>query len=283
MQLNKGQKLLKPKGFIINMKKIFIFSILFLLSLTFVSAALPVTTVQEFPEGYVILEAQQPVLKAGENHTYYFFLYNSSDGKQIDNTTVECKFYMADEIGEIVIEEESIQQPNGYWKREIPGDKLEDIGFYSYGVSCQDGNGGALAGTFEVTPNGDSFNTSKAILLLGALIIILTLLILTIRGMLIVDNFGWNFGFLNIAYLLLNIFFFVGWKIFSNYLYEIPSIGVALHSMWIVSNIVWIPFILGQVAYLLLTMTEETQINKLVKMGYSQDEANSRIRKRKKR
>jgi hypothetical protein len=154
-----------------------------------------------------------------------------------------------------------------------------EFGIYVYDYFTDEGD--VYVNDFKVTPNGDDLGSGLSILLFISLVIILTLLILTIRGMIIVDDFGWNFGFLNIAYILLNIFFFVSWKIFSNYVYTIPSIGTALHAFWIISNVVWIPFILGQVAYILLKLTDEAQIKKLVKMGYTQDEAHSRVKRKK--
>lgn len=157
-----------------------------------------------------------------------------------------------------------------------------ELGEY-YFITCSNPNGIANCDkdSFKVTPEGYDLSSGLSLILIGVLVIILTLLIITIRAMILVDNFGWNFGFLNIAYLLLNVFFYTSWKVFSIFLYHIPTVGATLHSLWTISNIIWIPFILGQVFYILIKITEESQVKRLVKMGYTQDEASSHVKRRK--
>lgn len=144
-------------------KLIVLFLFMFLFMLTNVYSQ-PTTIVETFPEGYTIVEAQQPTIKVGENHTYYFFLYNTSNGKLINDTEVDCNFYMAGTNGEILIEGTSVQQENGYWERNISGEYFNDRGYYSYGINCQNSLGGALAGVFEVTPTGYKADNSLAIM-----------------------------------------------------------------------------------------------------------------------
>lgn len=266
-----------------NKNYTFVFGILLLvLTLSFISAAPPVTTVQQFPEGFVIVDTQWNELILNQDFLYTLFVYNSSNGKLLNNTEVDyCRFFLADSQGYNIFAGNMSYESFGGWAIELNGSNFSKLGFYNYGVNCMDNQGGELHGIFEVTPGGTSLSEGLSLLLIGILIIILTLLILTIRAMILVDNFGWNFGFLNIAYLLLNVFFYTSWKVFSIFLYHIPTVGATLHSLWTISNIIWIPFILGQVFYILTKITEESQVKRLVKMGYTQDEASSRVKRRK--
>ena len=264
--------------------KLFLIFSMFLLvfTLSFISAQ-PQTTVYTFPEGYTIVPIKFQTLKLNEDVTFNAYIRNSSTGLKLDNTTIECNFHLADSQGNMLLDDKEIYQPNGFWTTTINGSYFNETGYYYYGVDCEDGLGGSYTEVLKINPTGEEFTVSKAIIIFGLSLIILILFILCIKGLVLVDNFGWSFGFLNIGYLLLNIFFYYLWKSFDNYILNFVEITAGLHAMWIVSNILWIPFILGQVAYILLKITEESQINKLVKMGYTQDEAISRSRKRNKR
>jgi len=211
--------------------------------------------------------------------------FKQGDCMNISQTCASCSYVNISSVSNqnnsnLVSNVEMVSFGNGEWRYEFCDTNF--IGRYDVkGHGDSDGTDTSFATYFEITPSGEELTQEKSLLLIAALIILLTLIVLTIRGMVMVDNFGWNFGFLNIAYLLFNIFFFVGWKIFSLFITTIPSIGTALHSLWIVSNIVWIPFILGQVAFLLLKATDEAHITSLMKKGYTQDEAQTRVKRKK--
>jgi len=271
-------------------KKIFLLFSIFLLvttSIISVTAAPPETKVSYYPEGYKIKEQQYHIFRLGEPLRYGFFLTNTTSGKIVNNTLIDyCRIVISNSKGfNTRVHEINYNETYMLWGLELNETQVLEtfpkLGYYNYGVSCQDGKGDVISGIFEITPSGYTNSTHTTIISSVFLLILLILLILVIRAMVITNSFGWTFGYLNIAYLLINIFFYLGWKIFYNFLYSIPEIGTALHSMWVVSNIIWIPFVLGQVAYILITMTEESQIKKLIKMGYSENEAASRIKRNK--
>lgn len=134
-----------------------------ILLMAIVSSQPPVTTIQNFPLGYQIVETHFQTLKMGENVTYAFYLYNQSTGLRIDNTTAECHFYLADSQGEILIYQNEVYNPEGYWYSNISGEFLSEAGWYYYGVDCQDGYGGALSGVWEVTQTGEIFSVEKSL------------------------------------------------------------------------------------------------------------------------
>jgi hypothetical protein len=160
---------------------VLVISLLFLITL--VSAQPPVTTVQQFPEGYTIVEINYQTLEVGKDFYYFFYLYNTSSGLKIDNTTVVCNFHMTDSQGNLLINEAEVYQPNGYWYTIINGSYINETGYYYYGVDCSDGLSGALSGVFEVTYTGKDFTTPKAILYIGLLGIMLFILFSTFFGM----------------------------------------------------------------------------------------------------
>lgn len=152
-----------------NVKKncLLFFVLIFLVSL--VSSAPPVTTVQEFPEGYVIVESSHEYLKQNQDYQYNFFVYNKSSGILIDNDSMTCNFFLANSSGEVIFSQEVIYFPDGHWDIDILGGNFSNIGSYPYGVSCQDSSGGALAGILEVNLKGEEQTTP---LLFGYIILI---------------------------------------------------------------------------------------------------------------
>jgi hypothetical protein len=143
-------------------KLIFIFFI-FLFSLSFISAQ-PSTTIYSFPEGYTIVPAEFESLKVNEDFYMYFYLYNSSTGLKIDNTTVECDFHLANSQGNLVLFDQEAYQPEGYWYAKVNGSYVNETGYYYYGIDCSDGLGGAISGVLEVTYSGETMETSQSIL-----------------------------------------------------------------------------------------------------------------------
>lgn len=127
--------------------------LLFLIVLPLISAQPPVTTVAQFPTGYFILDDNQDYVNLNTDFTHHWFLYNSSNGKIIDNTTTNCSMFIADITGTILMESMASYtpaNPAGYWSVDIGGGNFSSNGFYSYGINCQDGQeGGAMASAFE--------------------------------------------------------------------------------------------------------------------------------------
>lgn len=161
-----------------NINKYLFLMILFLSMFSLVSAVPPVTTVSSFPSGYLIVEAQQEFLILNHDYSYHFYLYNASNGKNInDDNGVVCTFVMANNFGEILTYGNmSHINMGGYWEFNISGGNFSYVGEYAYGVNCQDGNGGALAGTFYITIDGSPNNLERLFSRIFLIMLIFTLI-----------------------------------------------------------------------------------------------------------
>jgi len=156
------------------MRKLLILSFILVLLLTFVNCEPPLTRVEDFPEGYRIQEMYEPVIKLNDNHVYYFFVYNSSTGVIINNDTMNCTFYMENDIGELILENQTtFNEDSSYWYINLSESYFQNIGFYPYAVNCQNGFGAVLSGSFKVTYTGREFDEGQGItafaVLFGAL------------------------------------------------------------------------------------------------------------------
>lgn len=149
---------------------------MFILLITFISATPPVTTIDYFPSGYVITEAHNQIIKLNEDFTYNFILYNSSNGIALNDSSITCRILIADGQGNLVYSNNITYNSYDYWSVTIPGSVFNITGYFPYGVDCQDGNGGALAGLFEVTPTGYLIETGPSFVYILFIILIIGLL-----------------------------------------------------------------------------------------------------------
>ena len=149
----------KIRGFL------FIFLIIILSSLTL--SAPPVTTVQQFPEGYYISEQQYHEFKLGEPLRYGFLLENASNGVVINDSVINyCRLVISNSQG-FNTQSINLSYNDTYrlWGIELNETQVNEIfpevGFYNYAVSCQDDLGAVISGIFEVSLTGidsDEYN-----------------------------------------------------------------------------------------------------------------------------
>jgi len=139
-----------------------IFVTVFIFSLTFVSAASPVTEVSYYPEGYTIREQQHHIFEYSKPLRYGFFLTNTTDGKRVNDSDINfCRIVISNSQGfNTKVHEVTYNDTYMLWGVELNQSQVletfPETGFYNYGVSCQDGKGDVISGIFQVTPNGDS-------------------------------------------------------------------------------------------------------------------------------
>jgi len=150
------------------------------------------------------------------------------------------------------------------------------------GVGDLGGENTVWAYTLTLTPNGEEPRTCQNLILyLGLILIILILFIICIYSLLEIDNFSWKIGILAIAYILLNGFLLMCWKLAEMFLTSIPFIEPVFKVLYIASNVGYFPVFIGLVIYLLIKVTDENNINKLVDRGYDKDLATRIARGRK--
>ena len=160
------------------MGKKLIILLLSVLLICFVSSKPPVTSVQQFTEGFIIEHPPQDYIKQGEDYTLNFFLKNISNGVTIDNSSVTCSFFMQNELGTVILSS-NVSYNGNYWELLIGGGNFPEPGIYSYGIDCEGGGlGGAEAKAFEVNSIGKELTTPQSILY-GFFLTLLVLIFIT--------------------------------------------------------------------------------------------------------
>jgi hypothetical protein len=138
----------------VRIKKSGFLLLLMLLAVPVVMAQ-PKTSIYTFPEGYTIVETPQTYLKKDRSFQYNFFVYNASSGSVIDNSSLNCSFFLSSNTGD-VIHSAGVDYLGDYWGLNIGGGNFSRAEEYFYGVSCNDGGlGAALSGAWVVTETGE--------------------------------------------------------------------------------------------------------------------------------
>jgi hypothetical protein len=107
-----------------------------------------------FEQGWTIVDNPQRILEQNQNYQVNFFVYNTSNGALIDETIVNCSYFLADNNGNLIFSGE-VDFIDGFWQLDLLGGNFSRIGEYSYSIRCKNGNlGGALSSAYEVRSSG---------------------------------------------------------------------------------------------------------------------------------
>lgn len=164
-------------------KVIFLFLIVFLVSLSSVSAISEVF-VQTQDNAIVIEYPKIFVMKQNEDFHLRFHAFNKTDGKLLTNETINCTLNIYDSSGEGILRKENLEFNISHTENDcqncfglhILGGNFSEVGSYSYLIRCSNvGIGGVASVGFEVTPLGLSQTTSQGI---GSAIYLILMIVL---------------------------------------------------------------------------------------------------------
>ena len=135
----------------------------------------PVTSVQQFTEGYVIKVPQDNILKVGQDYDFEFHIYNISNGIPI--LDANCTFHLYNNTGKHLYTE-SIEIVNhtfdyGFF---VDGGNFTLIGDYYYNIQCEslsDPLGGFSSSSLMVTGNGKDRPEGIVIILFCSIFLII--------------------------------------------------------------------------------------------------------------
>jgi len=129
--------------------------LVFIISLTFVSSQPPLQAT-DTQRG---LQLQSPIPyphKTNTNLTLFVHVFNSTDGLELHNNTVDyCTIHLYDERGTQIIEENMTERYDE-WNYKILANNFTESGVYPLVFYCQDTNnvGGFLRTELTVSPTG---------------------------------------------------------------------------------------------------------------------------------
>lgn len=150
---------------------------IFLLILLFTT----ITNAQDLTEGYLIESPEQDLVRLDEAHTFYFYVYNISDGKPIDNTVTACYFDLQNRSGISIFEYEADYLEINKWEVPLDISNFSYAGIYNYNARCNSTIlGGSLSRSFQVTDKKLIIDIPEALLYILLTLGVLSLFLLSL-------------------------------------------------------------------------------------------------------
>jgi hypothetical protein len=229
-------------------KKIVVILLFLLIVLPMVSSVPPVTTIQQFTEGYNIQIPQDNIIKIGKDYNFEFHVFNISNGYP-KTSGISCDLHLYDTQGNnrYTGTDSSVDVYGDYTFNLTKGNfsKLENIYYF---IRCNSSNlGGFSESILRVTYNGEEISTAHSVLY-GSLFFIfiffmisLVFLITKLPESNTKDEEG---RILSISYLkyLRPALWFVEWMLFIAILYLSSNIAFAYLGEQLFANILFTLF-----------------------------------------
>lgn len=151
-------------------------------------------------------------------------------------------------------------------------------GNYKVPLTCVflDGNFASGNADFTINPTGDITTDGSMSVYIGLMLVLLIFLIGIIFALFKTENFGWRMGLTSFAYIISNGFLLVCWKVSEMFLISMPFLEVIFKVLYMVSTIGYFPMFLVILVYFLLHMTDQKNIETLMKRGFTEDQARFR-------
>ena len=152
-----------------------VLSIMFVvLTLSFISSVPPVTTTQQFSDGFEIQIPQDNILLKGQDYMFSFHLTNISNGYPIESG-VSCKFHLYDKSGaHSLILYNSTTSIEGDYEFFVTGGNFSEATSYYYFVGCNNSFiGGRGESIIIVTNNGYETTTPSSIIPFSLLLMLI--------------------------------------------------------------------------------------------------------------
>ena len=151
-----------------------------------VSSAPPFITTGTSIQGYDIKIPSQEYIKQNQDYTFYFHLFNISDGLPVSNVSIGCKYHLYNSSGNHILETivpHYQTNVNNEWEMKVLGGNFSKSGTYNYIVQC---NSSVLGGfsevRFVVTGVGFELTTSKAMIYSIIILLFIFLFIVIMLG-----------------------------------------------------------------------------------------------------
>jgi len=153
-----------------NKQSICLAVLLMFFIIPFVSAVPPVTTVQSFPTGLVIVTSPQQNLKLDTDYMVHIFVHNSTNGARVDNNTINCHYFLETSQGILLLGEQMTYNLAGdYFTLNVLGGNFSEIGEYNFGLDCHDAGdtiGGSTSGAYIASNKGYDIASGNVLALL---------------------------------------------------------------------------------------------------------------------
>lgn len=263
------------------MKKTILLLFSVILLINFAVAAPPVTTVQQFSEGFILEYPLHDYHKQGEYFSFHFHVFNISNGVPI-TSGVTCFFHLYNSTGNHIWEGFDNETSHTFdYSFNILGENFTDVGIYYYIAQCNNSVlGGFTSHAFEVSPTGNNLENSKSFLYGFILLLIGMLLFFSVNGIKKATSGSWMIAYVCLTYILLYSLFGFLYLLSYAYLWDLIIFERIFYIAWFVMGIGFLPFVIIVTLYILGQEAKAVLKKNYINQGYTRDEAEDLSRKK---
>jgi hypothetical protein len=231
-----------------------------------------------------ILSAQVPSIISNPTYTQYTNVtipLPCTIGGEYCSLSAICNATIINPTNVILVNGANMQRNGVVFEINLTDDQTSEIGEYQFNVVCSDtGSSVSRFLKFNITPTGSIIETPEAIFYIIIMSLMLALILICLYQVTQVESYGWVLAYVSAAYIILIPFLFIAWRVSSLYIYNLTFVSDIIYTLWWLSMILFFPYILVSILWLLGKAAEEDDLKKYVNMGYTDDEAKKKIKRK---
>jgi len=263
------------------MKKLILYGFVFiLLAVSVLSAQIQVNSLEQ--EGYSISYPTLSYFKLNQNQTFYFHVYNQSNGVLITGEDTSCLFHLYNTDG-YLLKDTNLTFDGTDFSSFANEDNFSKLGKISYIISCNSSSlGGFVSASLNINPSGVEPTIENSLTYLGLLFLVLALLIIflmialnidptneyDVGGKLLQVNFNKyiRIGLYFLAYNMFIVSLYLSWQISYQFL-TLSFMAGMFKTLFYIALIVDIPLFLLVVIFTFIKLMLDSELTKFARIG----------------
>jgi hypothetical protein len=263
--------------------------ILCLLCITFLSltsAQPPGSTVIVQDRGVDVVHPETILIQDNEDLEINFWTYNSTNGKTLTNSSLNCTVYIINNSGVNFFRFSNQPDASGLitygkgaplcvncWTMILPAENNK-LGDYSYQIKCQgNGVGGYSTGQYKVTYTGTEVTVQESILYFAFIFLLLTLIMSATFGIFYFNDTRGRLALYWTIHLLTIALTFMLWNMGYNILEYNTFIPEFFRILFFLSIITFLPMFFLSIVYIIKQHFINKNVMDLINSGYDQNDA----------
>jgi len=259
----------------INKKLNFLIVGMFLLvvMLSFVSAKPPVTT-EFIGDTNLVVEANVfEYYKINEGAMVYIHVFNKTNGKMLDDTTVDCDVELTNSNGTVMMNGVPTFDDE-HWVMSRPSTLITDRGKYALIIHCNATNtDGYKTFFFEANGYGEELDTAHSIKFNSAMLFMLILFLMALVGLFVTENYIGKLALYWVSHVLFVVGTFSMWQFNLGYTTTFLGMAGAWKVMFYVGIGAVIPMVILSMAWIFYIHLFNEHFEKLISKGHDTESA----------
>ena len=246
-------------------KKIFLVLLLALMIIPLCDAIKPSTATSSLSQGLQISYPAPYFLEVEHNLSIRFWVYNSSNGDLLTNTTINCTYNLLNNYGKNTVRysTDDVNLPIMFGKLgsnacancfnlELSGGNLSKLGYYSYQIRCKgQGQGGYIIGDYLVNPSGTETDASEVTAAGFSMVLLMLITFFFFVLSIIINTKSLKLFFISISGLTLvvmigimaaNYYYLEEFKAISEIMNGYYIIALALGGVGVLALVIWLVY-----------------------------------------